>query len=87
MSPIVLGLAPFVIFPAIVFLFVSARVRRVAFVLASLVALVSSLLVTGPDNPAHLLTLIAFGIAAGALLVEFASMLRVLIKGRRAAHG
>ena len=56
MSPIVLGLAPFVIFPAIVFLFTPARVRRFAFVVATLVALVSSWLVTGPDNPAHLMT-------------------------------
>jgi hypothetical protein len=87
MNPIVLGLAPFVIFPMIVFLFLPARARRLAFVVASAVALVSSLTVRGLENPAHLLTLIAFGIAAGALLIEFASMLRVLIKGRRAAHG
>ncbi len=36
MSPIILGFAPFVIFPALVFLFVPERVRRLGFVLASL---------------------------------------------------
>jgi peptidoglycan/LPS O-acetylase OafA/YrhL len=87
MSPIILGLAPFVIFPAIVFLFLPARVRRIAFVLATLVALLGSWLVQGLDNPMHLLTIVAFGIAGGALLIEFAAMLRTLVKGRRAAHG
>ncbi len=87
MSPIVLALAPFVIFPAIVFVFTSARVRRFAFVVASLAALAGSWLTQGPDNPAHLVALIAFGIAGGALLIEFAALLRTSVKGRRAAHG
>ncbi len=87
MSPILLALAPFVIFPAIVFLFVPARVRRFAFVAASLAALVCSGLVRGADNPFHLLTIIVFGIAGGALLIEFAAMLRTIVKRKRAAHG
>ncbi len=87
MSPIILALAPFVIFPTIVFLFLPTPARRVAFGLASLAALVCSLLIQGRDNPLHLLTIATFGIAAGALLIEFAALLRVLVKRRRTAHG
>jgi hypothetical protein len=71
-----------------VFLFAPAIARRIAFVAASLVALISSWLVGGgPESPYHLITIAAFGIAAGALLIEFAALLRLMVKGRRTAHG
>ena len=88
MSPIVLALAPFVLFPALVFLFVPAAVRRVALVAGGAVAVISYLTVDGgPDNPLYLLPIAAAGIAGGALMIEIVAQLRRLVKGRRPANG
>jgi hypothetical protein len=87
-SPIVLALAPFVLFPALVFLFVPAAIRRVAFAAGLTVAALSWMTVEGgPDNPLYLLPIAAAGIAAGALMIEIVAQLRRLIKGRRPANG
>ena len=88
MNPIVLGLAPFVLFPALVFLFVPGAVRRIAFVAALAVAAICWLTVRGgAGNPLYLLMIASAGIAAGALIIEAAAQLRTLIKARRPANG
>ncbi len=88
MSPIALALAPFVLFPALVFLFVPAQARRLAFVAALLTAMLSYALLRGsPSGAIYLIPIAAFGIAAGALLIEAVALLRTLIKGKNAAHG
>ena len=87
MSPLIVGAAPFVIFPALVFLFTPAVVRRGALAMGTLGGLAGMWLVQGPDNPLHLVTIIFLGIAAGALLIEFAAFLRGIAKGKRAVHG
>jgi len=87
-SPIVLALAPFVLFPAMVFLFVPAAARRIAFAASLAVAVLSWMTVKGgPDNPLYLLPIASAGIAAGALMIEIVAQLRRLVKGRRPANG
>jgi hypothetical protein len=87
-SPILLALAPFVLFPAAVFLFTPAWARRVALAAGTAVAITSSwILGGGPDNPLYLVPIAAGGISGGALLIELVAQLRRLIKGRKPAHG
>jgi hypothetical protein len=87
-SPLVFVFAPFVLFPALVFLFAPAVVRRIAIAAGAAVAIISYLTVGGgPDNPLYLLPIAAAGIVGGALLIEFVAWLRLLIKGRRPANG
>ena len=87
MSPI-LALAPFVLFPALVFMFTPASVRRIAFVAGIAVALVAwSMIGGGADNPLYVLPVAAAGISGGALLIEIVAQLRRLIKARRPANG
>ena len=88
MSPIVLALAPFVLFPALVFVFTPASVRRVAVVAGMAVALVTwSMIGGGADNPLYVLPVAAAGISGGAMLIEIVGQLRRVIKGRRSANG
>ena len=84
-------LALFVLLPALVFSFMTARPRRY-FLCAAIAALfaINLLWVPGsPDNPLLIVPLALFGIVLGGILVEVVVLVRRLLTGKSkvASHG
>ena len=70
-----LPLSLFVLVPAAILAFVSAKARRATFVAGLLVGLASEYVTgAGPDNPLTIIPLVGFGFSIAALIVEIGSL-------------